>query len=578
MFRRVKKTHKPTTSDDILADPTGESIGETSMTLKGRNTTVPGVIMDRTYNFPELHSGGRRWNIRVRLVHDATEFVAAWETRAQDEIPLEEHLNSRTEIPHAKAIVWADHYSTLGNRRRRAPPKEFYSLGMPVYDTSGKLVKVSRSDRNNQFQQAIMYARHEYSKKKDASWKTIDELNSNNNAIVPRTRFYPMLAEAEEKSKPEFATPSPEFPIALQPKLDGNRAVAYKDGDNVILYTRQDKLLTGSAHQTIKDALSPLLDKATELLDETAYFDGELFQYGKNLFQLMTKTRQIKSSKDSVLAVEANVSLQYHVFDCFSAKSVVRPWANRRRNTNWKQPIINLYKESESYDATTRPLDFAQRQKILDQVFKNVERQSSGEFSFAKTLSGKQKFSWRDQMNQSAGCTFFTDNGINKHPKPIENQRLVFRVPSVIATDSTVIQRQFKQVAILWDQEGLILRRLDGLYLSATDIPSQRLRSRWTVKKKKVLSEEFEVVSFKAGTGSAAGAVIFTLTTGEKTFDAVPKDVTVPQRREMYQRFNDNPDLIVGHRLTVEFRGWTEKSGVRGVPFQPVVDYAKAQL
>lgn len=104
--------------------------------------------------------------------------------------------------------------------------------------------------------------------------------------------FLPMLAHDHEK-KAKYVR----FPLTVQPKMDGLRCMAFWDGDQVRLQSRQGKDL---CCRHIKDTLESWMPKDTVL-------DGELYQHGVG-FQTITKL--VKKERPESVGVE------YHVYDC----------------------------------------------------------------------------------------------------------------------------------------------------------------------------------------------------------------------------------------------------------------------
>jgi len=109
-----------------------------------------------------------------------------------------------------------------------------------------------------------------------------------------------MLAKKWEDQKDKI-----NFPCMAQPKLDGVRCLATKNG----LFTRGRKVIEACQH--VRDALEPFF-KA----HPTAFLDGELYTHEfKNDFeQIISAVRKTgKRVTDEDLALQAKV--QYHIYD-----------------------------------------------------------------------------------------------------------------------------------------------------------------------------------------------------------------------------------------------------------------------
>ena len=115
--------------------------------------------------------------------------------------------------------------------------------------------------------------------------------------------FKPMLAAKWEdvQGKIDYA----EQTVFVQPKLDGIRCIATKDG----MFTRGGKVIYGAPH--INEELIPLFEKFPELI-----LDGELYNHElKDDFNQIVS--MVKKAKPN--AVDLDISkdmVQYHVYDC----------------------------------------------------------------------------------------------------------------------------------------------------------------------------------------------------------------------------------------------------------------------
>jgi DNA ligase 1 len=93
----------------------------------------------------------------------------------------------------------------------------------------------------------------------------------------------PMLAKVYE----DFTLSVSDFPVAVQPKLDGIRAVTQSDG----LYTRNNKLIQGVPH----------ISKAVSLISN---IDGELYAHGKrfeDICGIVKRTTNVKHLDRSIV-------------------------------------------------------------------------------------------------------------------------------------------------------------------------------------------------------------------------------------------------------------------------------------
>ena len=140
-------------------------------------------------------------------------------------------------------------------------------------------------------EQAMFEAKAEHQKKLDRDYRaTIADVDVKRASIIK-----PMLAHKYEGWI---------GPGYVQPKLDGIRCIATKDG----LWSRQGKPILGVPH--IQEALSPLFDDVPDLI-----FDGELYNHDLH-DDFNTITSVVKKQKPTAddLAKSRDL-IQYHVYD-----------------------------------------------------------------------------------------------------------------------------------------------------------------------------------------------------------------------------------------------------------------------
>ena len=164
--------------------------------------------------------------------------------------------------------------------------------------TIAKPKNVGRSNETTGEEQAILEVQAEYEKKLARDYRrepdTVDELD----------RFKPMLATKWTDRKDKVSEP-----VFMQPKLDGVRCIANKDG----LWTREGKPIYGAPH--IIEALAPLFAK-----DSSFIFDGELYNHElKNDFNAIVSC--VKKQTPSAADLEKSRELiQYWIYDMPSSK------------------------------------------------------------------------------------------------------------------------------------------------------------------------------------------------------------------------------------------------------------------
>lgn len=159
---------------------------------------------------------------------------------------------------------------------------------------------IGRSNETTPEQQAFLEAEADYTFKLTRKYSLTPEAAQD---VVP----LPMLAKDFKKAK------NIQYPVDVQPKLDGVRAIARWEGDQVVLISRGGKTWTAVPH--INKALETILPKDSE-------FDGELYVHGKP-FQWIT-SRAKKAHADSI-------EIEYHVYDMPTVNGGDSlPWRERR--------------------------------------------------------------------------------------------------------------------------------------------------------------------------------------------------------------------------------------------------------
>ena len=109
----------------------------------------------------------------------------------------------------------------------------------------------------------------------------------------------PMLAiEMEEKLV--------KFPSFVQPKLDGIRCIIYKNNDQIIFQSRQNKLFEPFLH---------LLPDLEIIFKNDVILDGELYCHGIGFEQLSSMVRRAKTRHPDV------EKINYVIYDCISNES-----------------------------------------------------------------------------------------------------------------------------------------------------------------------------------------------------------------------------------------------------------------
>lgn len=130
------------------------------------------------------------------------------------------------------------------------------------------------------------------------------------------TVFLPMLAGDFEKAKKKV-----EYPVCVQPKLDGLRCLAFWEGKRCV------KLLSRGG----KDYNIPhLAQELANILPYDMVFDGEIYVHeGPSLQQINKLVKKERTEPDPKWANLLTSDLEYWVYDCFCIKHPKLAWVDR---------------------------------------------------------------------------------------------------------------------------------------------------------------------------------------------------------------------------------------------------------
>jgi len=151
---------------------------------------------------------------------------------------------------------------------------------------------LGKANETSPVQQAIKDAESKYNKKWDGGYRTTEE-----EAVLaanPRANrtFKPMLASSYDKQGKKI-----KFPCFAQPKLDGIRCLAKRDGNEIIMWSRGGKEFTTLDH--FKPALRLILKDGEAC-------DGEIYIHGKSFQEIQKSVSKLRDS---------TYELEYHIYD-----------------------------------------------------------------------------------------------------------------------------------------------------------------------------------------------------------------------------------------------------------------------
>lgn len=166
---------------------------------------------------------------------------------------------------------------------------------------------IGRSNETTAEEQAVLEAASLWQKQKDKKHYT------ENLEDISRFIIAPMLAKPLDKNL--------EFPVSIQPKLDGLRCMAYHKDGKVVLLSRGGKQYTAPKH----------IINTLEFPDDVI-IDGELYRHGMD-FQTLTSLAKREQ--------EGTEKLELHAYDAISMNALGATW-EEREELLYSLPIISV--------------------------------------------------------------------------------------------------------------------------------------------------------------------------------------------------------------------------------------------
>jgi len=151
---------------------------------------------------------------------------------------------------------------------------------------SGK--NIGKANETTPYEQACSEARSAYNKKVDEGYcESVLDISKDSDGL-----FLPMLAHSYDKHYKKIS-----FPCLVQPKLDGCRMIAKKEGGNVLMWTRKGKPI---------DLLDKIQSQLSEILAEGQAVDGEIYVHGWTFQRIISAVKKKREDTDL---------LEYHIYD-----------------------------------------------------------------------------------------------------------------------------------------------------------------------------------------------------------------------------------------------------------------------
>lgn len=205
-------------------------------------------------------------------------------------IPIKEEYLTNIKLEHHRAIIISESGQINGKIRDV----------QPTFVDNGK--NIGKKNETNCLTQAIRDALSKYNKYNKKS----NEIS--NNIIIEPVLYPPMLASKLNDRKLTTLTQNDfDLGITAQKKLNGVHLVAFNNGKEVVMYSRNCNIYKGCS--SIKKELfemTSIWNKITNT-NQIRYFAGELYLHGKPLNWISGQAR-----KD----IDEDL-LEYHIFDTF---------------------------------------------------------------------------------------------------------------------------------------------------------------------------------------------------------------------------------------------------------------------
>jgi len=221
---------------------------------------------------------------------------------------------------------------------------------------------VGRSNETTPDEQAILEAKAKHKKKLDRTYSlSIEE--------AQKEIFLPMLASSFDKRKDKV-----NYPVDVQPKLDGVRCMAFWEGDSVRLMSRGGKEWECSEH--IEKQLEGILPKGWVL-------DGELYIHGATFQEITKLVKKLRTE---------SVNIEYHVYDV--------PRTDRDNNGEWDEHRMEALADfRDSIDSRTENITVVDtyQAKSEDEVYQLQSEflEDGYEGAIVREMDGTYKFGYR---------------------------------------------------------------------------------------------------------------------------------------------------------------------------------------
>ena len=216
-------------------------------------------------------------------------------------IKKETEIETEIKTEYTKILYKIDNKDKLRQWKVKVEGNKIYTEHGVV---DGKLIKSKPTELKDD-DKAVKRAYKLWNDKKNKELYSLDASNS----VIS---FRPMLAKSFDKEK------NKNYPYACQPKLDGVRCIAYREGDTIKLETRTGKQISLLNH--IKETLKKFN------IPENIKLDGELGSFGINPKLTFQQATGIINSKTENPEEE---NIEYHLYDVYDTENAETIFKNR---------------------------------------------------------------------------------------------------------------------------------------------------------------------------------------------------------------------------------------------------------
>lgn len=501
-----------------------------------------GKIIDGVYCFPELYQNdkGRQrvWRIFVRLVKQVSDRV------------YENDWNVLHDV-----MVVIDPAWIVQSGVHKVPAGTECQYWVETGFVDGKIVRhapnfseakcVGRKNERSILLQGMMDARSDWLKAQKKGYSLSGETRVS-------LRPWPMLAQVYKKRFNKV-----NFPVFVQPKLNGVRCLAHKMPEagfpyDVDLYTRSQTEWKGM----------PQFRQQLAGIPPNYIVDGEIFGTKARLNEIQGWSSDEKKSMSATLD---NTDIRYYIYDVFNpVEGAAWPCATRMTLVNQLLGVDDRgfngdFKEPPG----TKITSYVTNDAAIAAANKDYKHYAARR-SEQQTLE-HHPFNDMDEWTDIIGeINTLSSKGWKARFTFVEAGWLV-RTPTIIVRSKAELMIAYYTLLVS-GFEGLMIRTMDGIYSTSTS--SNKTRSNDLMKFKPVSDAEFPIIGFTCGAGRDQDALIWKCKAGEREFDVVPKDMSIEMRRSLYNEFKSDITAFnrkyMGVQMLVEYAELSEF----GVPLQ----------